>query len=98
MSWLSTKLATLKKLSARRKYPRRGLRIARTGSSAPPRTECGTAGRCPNRSSSPPSAANPIAAAMASMIVDLPVPLSPASSVTGVERSRPSIAATAGTS
>ena len=61
-------------------------------------TARGTGGSSPSRTSSPPSAAKPIASATASVIVDLPVPLSPASSVTGASSRRSSIAAIAGTS
>jgi hypothetical protein len=42
--------------------------------------------------------AKPIASAIASISVDLPVPLSPASIVTGVSSARSSIASSAGTS
>src|SRR4051794_22703465 len=72
--------------------------MPRTGSSAPPSPARGTAGSSPRRSSSPPSSPKPMASAMASTSVDFPVPLSPASSVTGAAKDTAPTPATAGTS
>jgi hypothetical protein len=70
---------------------------ASSGMSASSTTLPGTAGSSPRRSSSPPCGAKPIAAAIASRIVDLPLPLSPASNVTDWSSPSRSIVAIAGT-
>src|SRR5829696_9426121 len=66
---------------ASNRFSREGIYILDEPEAAPS-TARGTGGSSPERSSSPPSGANPIASAIASTSVDLPVPLSPASSVT----------------
>ena len=77
----SISVATLKKLSARRKKPVRGVRVPRTSR----RYSCNS--ECDSRVETvmlrlPPSALNPAATAIASTSVDLPLPFSPAKNVT----------------
>jgi hypothetical protein len=75
--------------SARRKYPVRGLPGARTSRRYPPSDD--SVDLVLNRKlTEPPSGLKPAATAIASISVDLPVPLSPVTNVTaGSRRSRP---------
>src|ERR1051325_10494548 len=93
-SSFSISVATLKKLSARRKKPSRGRATPRATRRNRCSSECDS--RVPNlKFFEPPSALKPQATAMASSSVDLPEPFSPTKNVTAGCSSRVSNGRTA---